>query len=98
MPEVRLAASALDDLADILRYYQGEGVPDVGGQLVAKIFTHIEQLADHPDIGRVVPEFDKPNLRELIHPPFRIVYRRESKYVNIVRVWRSERLLQLAEK
>lgn len=44
-------------------------------------------------MGRTVPEFDRPLLRELIHPPFRIVYRLEPKRVRIVRVWRSERLL-----
>ena len=44
---------------------------------------------------RVVPEFDQPFLRELIHPPFRVVYRRDSRHVRIVRVWRSERELHL---
>ena len=44
-------------------------------------------------MGRIVPEFDRPFVRELIHLPFRIVYRLESKRVRIVRVWRSERLL-----
>jgi hypothetical protein len=34
-------------------------------------------------------------LRELIHPPFRIVYRRAPERAWIVRVWRSERLLRL---
>jgi hypothetical protein len=43
--------------------------------------------------GRIVPEFDQPFLRELIRPPFRIVYRRDPKHVRVVRVWRSERLL-----
>ena len=46
-------------------------------------------------MGRVVPEFDQPFLRELIHPPFRIVYRREPERIRVVWVWRSERLLQL---
>ena len=48
-----------------------------------------------PDMGRIVPEFGPQFLRELIHPPFRIVYRREPKYVRIVRIRRSERLLRL---
>jgi hypothetical protein len=43
----------------------------------------------------VVPEFDQPFLRELIHPPFRVVNRRDAQRVRIVRVWRSERLLHL---
>ncbi len=46
-------------------------------------------------MGRVVPEFDQLFLREFIHPPFRIVYRRDTLRVRIVRIWRSELLLHL---
>lgn len=60
-----------------------------------EVFQRIQALAGHPDMGRMVPEFDQPFRRELIHPPFRIVYRRDPKRVRIVRVWRSERLLHL---
>ena len=70
-----------------------QGVPDVGDRFVKAIVTRIEALRDHPGMGRIVPEFDRPFVRELIHPPFRIVYRLEPKRVRIVRVWRSERLL-----
>ena len=60
----------------------------MGKRLIAEIVERIETLREHPDIGLVVPEFDQPFLRELIHPPFRIVYRRKPKQVRIVRVWR----------
>jgi toxin ParE1/3/4 len=92
---VRFAESALSDLAGIQEWYAAKGCPAVGDRLTAEIFQRVEVLADHPDIGRIVPEFGQPFLRELIHPPFRIVYRRESKRVRVVRVWRSERLLRL---
>jgi plasmid stabilization system protein ParE len=92
---VSFAESALSDLAGIQEWYAEEGIPKVGDRLVAEIFKRVEVLADHPDIGRVVPEFDQTFLRELIHPPFRIVYRRDPLRVRIVRVWRSERLLRL---
>lgn len=92
---IRFAESAVADLEEIKRWYAGQDVPDVGDRLISEIFERVETLRDHPDIGRVVPEFDQPFLRELIHPPFRIVYRREPKRLRIVRVWRSERLLQL---
>ncbi len=95
---VRFAESAVADLEEIKRWYTEQDVPDVGDRLIAEIFERIEALREHPDIGRVVPEFDQPFLRELIHPPFRIVYRRESKQVRIVRVWRSERLLHLTKE
>jgi hypothetical protein len=31
-------------------------------------------LSEHPEIGRIVPEFGQTFLRKLIHPPFRIIY------------------------
>lgn len=92
---IRFAESALRDLEDVRTWYAEQGGPDVGIRLVMEIFQRIQTLGNHPDIGRVVPEFDQAFLRELIHPPFRIVYRRDPKRLRIVRVWRSERLLEL---
>ncbi len=90
------AESALQDLEAIRDWYAGEAVPDVGRRLLTEIVARAETLQTHPDMGRVVPEFGQATLRELIHPPFRIVYKREPGKVRIVRVWRSERLLKLA--
>ena len=73
-------------------------MPDVGERFVEDIVTRIEALREHPDMGRIVPAFEHPFLRELIRPPFRIVYRRDPKHVRIVRVWRSERLLELPDE
>jgi plasmid stabilization system protein ParE len=97
MPRVaiRFAESAIADLEALKRWYAEQDAPDVGDRLVQEIVTRIEALRDHPEMGRIVPEFDQPFLREVIHPPFRIVYRRDPKHVRIVRVWRSERVLDL---
>jgi len=92
---VTLSESALGDLESIREWYQEQGVSDVGERLLLEILEHIETLADRPEIGRVVPEFGQIFLRELIHPPFRIVYRLDPGRVRIVRVWRGERLLRL---
>ena len=88
--------SALGDLEGIRTWYSEQGVGDAGVRIVADIVGRIEYLAGHPDMGRVVPEFGQNALRELVHPPFRIVYRRDSGVVRIVRVWRGERQLRLA--
>ena len=98
MPEITVAfaESALRDLEGIRAWYAEQGVPEVGDRLVAEIIQQLERLVDHPEFGRVVPEFDQPFLRELIHPPFRIVYRRDPVRIRVVRVWRSERLLRLS--
>ena len=80
-----------------MTWYQSQGVPEVGERFVADIVARIEVLTQHPDLGRIVPKFDQPFLRELIHPPFRIVYRREPERIRIVRIWRSERVLAFPE-
>lgn len=90
------AESALRDLDDIQRWYTEQLVPDVGERLVRELVAKVEQLAAFPESGRIVPEFVIPALRELIHPPFRLVYRIDSTTIFIVRVWRNERLLKLA--
>ena len=93
--KISLAESAVKDLEDILEYYNEHKIPQVGKRLVSKVIEDIECLEDQPDMGRIVPEFEQNNLRELIRSPFRIVYLREPLKIRIVRVWRSERLLVL---
>lgn len=92
---IEFAESALCDLEDILAWYAGQQVPDVGERLMREIFIRTEQLVDFPESGRIVPEFGVTTIRELIHPPFRLVYRNDPAFIRIVRVWRSERLLAL---
>jgi len=92
---ITFADSAVSDLQDILAYYEEQSIPDIGKRLDAEIITDIELLKEQPDMGRMVPEFELEYLRELIRPPFRIVYRRDKKRVRIVRVYRSERLLKI---
>ena len=94
---ITFAESALSDLEEMRDGYANQGAPQVGNRLVAEVFNRIEALANHPEMGRVVPEFGQAFLRELIHPPFRIVYRQDSGRVRVVRVWRGERLLHLPE-
>jgi plasmid stabilization system protein ParE len=93
--KVTFAAVAVSDLVEIRAYYTGQGVPEVGERLLGEILNLVESLSLHPDKGRIVPEFGRSNLRELIHPPFRIVYRRDQTRARVVRIWRSERLLKL---
>ena len=94
--EIRLAESAVADLEAIRTWYAEQGAAPAGERLVSEIIERIEDLAEHPDLGRVVPEFDQPFLREIVHPPFRIVYRRDDRAVRVVRVWHSARQLRLS--
>ena len=95
--KVSFSESALDDLDQIKQYYCDLGSPEVAEGFATDIFAHTETLIDHPDIGRIVPEFNEEHIRELIHPPYRVVYLRGKRSIVVIRVWRSERVLTLEE-
>jgi plasmid stabilization system protein ParE len=92
---VRLAESALIDAETLQAWYAEQGAPAAGEKPVGEVLASVEALVDHPEMGRVVPEFGSPILRELIRPPVRVVYRVDPGHVRVVRVWRSERRLRL---
>ena len=94
---IRLAESAVRHLGELGRWYARQGVPKTRERTLRRILESIGLLAEQPDMGRVVPEFGQRSLRELVRPPFRIVYRREPEGVSVVRVWRSERVLEVPE-
>jgi toxin ParE1/3/4 len=83
---ISFAASALGDLEDILAWYARQDAGDAGRRLVHDILAAIERLPDFPESGRSVPEFGIASLREIIQPPFRIVYRLDPHRVRVVRV------------
>lgn len=92
---VSFAPSAITNLEEIRSWYADQQVPEVGELLVREIVDAVLRLADFPESGRMVPEFGLAQLREIIHPPFRIVYRLDDERVRVVRVWRSERLMTM---
>lgn len=93
--ELRIAQSALEDLQAIQAYYTEQDLAHIGDDFVAAILEHCEMLQTHPDAGRMVPEFNLKHIRELIHAPFRVVYLRQAKELVLIRVWRSERQLEI---
>lgn len=95
--ELHIAQSALEDLQAIQEYYRKQDVPHIGDDFVTTILVHCGMLQTHPDAGRIVPEFSLDHIRELIHAPFRVVYLRQAAEVVLIRVWRSERQLELPE-
>ena len=40
-----------------------------------KIYQSVQYIKDNPKIGRMVPEFENPLIRELIEGNYRIIYR-----------------------
>ncbi|HET7450028.1 MAG TPA: type II toxin-antitoxin system RelE/ParE family toxin [Gaiellaceae bacterium] len=46
----------------------------------------LEQAAEYPESGRVVPEVGAPDVRELIEWPYRLVYRVRPEVIEVVAV------------
>ncbi len=60
-------------------------------QTIEKIFEKVVPLEKFPLMGRMVPEFNNENVREVIMGNYRIVYRITKKHISIVRVHHSAR-------
>jgi len=64
--------------------------------VAAELVLAVGQLRSFPDSGRIVPELRRPDLRELIHGSYRIVYRvRSPERVEVLTVFHGARLLRL---
>ncbi len=76
MPTIVWNPQAYNNLQSIQRFYREEGVEeDIIENLLYGIFSSIERLVSHPLSGRVVPEINDPNFREIIwNNTWRIIY------------------------
>ncbi|MSO29772.1 MAG: type II toxin-antitoxin system RelE/ParE family toxin [Acidobacteria bacterium] len=49
--------------------------PHYASVIVSRIIAATDRLVPFPESGRAVPEFEDPLVREVVHRPYRIVYR-----------------------
>jgi len=95
--EVRWTPQAADDLQaihdfiarDSLRYARAE---------IERILAAVDQLELFPESGRIVPEYRREDVRELIERPYRIVYRTHQEAVVVLMVFRASRLIPTLPK
>jgi plasmid stabilization system protein ParE len=94
MAEVIWAYPALSDLDAIGDYIALEN-PAAASGLVARVFRHVGQLADHPESGSRARELGpRSRYRQIVEPPCRVFYRYDGQTVIVLHVMRSERLLR----
>ena len=60
---------------------------------VEKIIEQAESISQHPRKGRKVPEFEREDIREVFHHPYRIIYLIKHDRIEIVSVIHGARLL-----
>lgn len=87
---------AIADLEEI-RAYTAADSPAWADLTVRRLVASVEQLREYPDSGRMVPERQSPELREVVSGKFRIVYRRKPDLVEIATVFRGSRDFPVVE-
>lgn len=90
MTKVRWTPQAADDLEAIYEFIARDS-PHYAQITVEGILAAIDRLEQFPLLGRHVPESSQADLRELIKPPYRIVYR-TGEIVKILTIFRASRL------
>jgi len=92
MAELIWSPAAAGDLEEICEYIEKDS------EYYARVFAQqivalIETIPDFPEAGRIVPEYQSNNLREILFQNYRIVYRLKPDSVEIAAIVHGARLL-----
>ena len=90
MAQVEWTEPALADL-DVIHDFIAKESPFYAQQMVERILERTSRLGRFPKSGRVVQEFNQPNIREIKEGRYRIVYRLLNECVEVLCVWHSAR-------
>ncbi len=82
------AQNHLDKIHD----YIAQDSPEYALRVVDRLTRRSEQIATFPRSGRIVPEVQDSDLREIIEGPFRIVYRILGERIDVIVVFHSSRI------
>lgn len=88
-----LAVDRVSEIAD----YIAQDKPAAAEKWVRTLFSKVEQLKISPEIGRIVPEIENPQFRELIYGNYRIIYRFEAKQISILTIRHGKQILPIKE-
>ncbi len=87
---------AIDRVTEITNYI-AKDKPTAAEKWVDKLFAKAENLASFPKSGRIVPEINRDQYREIIYGNYRIVYRIEEAQISILTVRHGKQVLPIEE-
>lgn len=90
--QVILSRLAEADLDDVIAYISKDN-PPAAIRVAEAIVAHLRVLEKFPRFGRVVPEFDRDDLREIIHGAYRVIYQvnETDQRIEVARIWHAAR-------
>jgi len=94
MVTVKWTKNSLEELDEIAKYISRDS-PKFAKILVNQIFETARHLEQFPKLGRIVPEYNNPDLREIIYKNYRIVYLIKKEQLEIISIIHGSRKLIL---
>jgi addiction module RelE/StbE family toxin len=86
--KVEWTDAALEQLWAIHEYL-AQSSPQYAQRIVDRITSRTQQIRNFPLSGRVVHEFDAPQIREVIEGSYRIIYYIKSDQIDVLAVIHS---------
>jgi len=90
------APLAVERAAEIAEYISRDN-PTAAKNWIDKVFYKVEQLKSFPESGRIVPEINSKDFRELIYGNYRIIYRIEKTQLSILTIRHGKQILPVDE-
>jgi plasmid stabilization system protein ParE len=83
----------LDRVEEFSDYIALDNIP-AAIRWAEQVFDHCHMLQSNPEIGRMVPEFRRPEIRELIHGKnYRLIHEVKSSQIDMLTIWHTSQLL-----
>jgi toxin ParE1/3/4 len=87
---------AVDRVSEIAAYI-AQDKPSAAEQWVKTVFSKVEHLKSSPGIGRIVPEIENSQFKEIIYGNYRIIYRIELEQISVLTVRHGKQILPVEE-
>ena len=85
---------SIERLEEISDYIALDNI-SAANKFVDDIFSKVEDLKKNVEIGRIVPELDNSNFRELIFGNYRIIYQYDQYCISVLTVRHFKQILPL---
>ena len=76
---------------DAIHHYIAQNSPEYAKLMVDRLTRRSQQIAEFPQSGRVVPEYQMEQIREVIESPYRIIYYIKPDQIDVLAVVHAAR-------
>jgi toxin ParE1/3/4 len=90
--KIRWSPLSLNRIVKIAGFI-AEDKSDASEQWVDSIFKSVENLMEFPEMGRIVPEIQRKEIREILTGNYRIIYRIDKDLISVLTVRHGKQLL-----